>query len=636
LKNLRTKLQFMNRSHHSINQNHRFFSNLRSVGLTALTAVASLALTGLLQATPKTDEGPLVVKTEFVSGFGWNWPALQEEEPHVVFWLESSMNRMFPASPPGDKRRIQLLTPRNARLSFQACLRNERSWPLEIECSISGADDLNVRVRRVGFVPQSNYTADTPRSELDGRGHIPGLVPDPLFPEPRALVGPFANQSFWICIQVPPDVAPGTRTISVRFSSGALKEDMELQAELEIHPLVVEPRRNFPVTHWWNADAIYDWYKLPVLDEEWFQMVRPYLANMIEHGSDVILVPMFYMRREIVERPSQLLIVNEPKPGKYEFDWSRVKRFTDLAKEIGFDYFEWPHFWQYQVDPSRYAVDTPQRVYTWKEGRPQLLWPPDTEATGPVYRSFLKQFLPEFYEFLVDENLLDSSFFHLADEPGGRPQDIENYREARRLLKELAPWMKVMDAMSDIRYGREEGLTDIPVPAVHAAQAYIDEGIPHWVYYCMGPRGPYLNRFFDTPLPKIRMSGWLFYRLESLGFLHWGFNYWYVMDLSFNPEHQVLVDPFTDGASGTSAGGGGAPYGDAFVVYPGPDGPIDSIRWVVFAESLQDYAILQTVGLKPDDPLLEPIRSYAVFPKDEEWINTALRTVLDRASRVTE
>ena len=99
-----------------------------------------------------------------------------------------------------------------------------------------------------------------------------------------------------------------------------------------------------------------------------------------------------------------------------------------------------------------------------------------------------------------------------------------------------------MDAMSDIRYGREDDLTDIPVPAVHAAQAFIDEEIPHWVYYCMGPRGPYLNRFFDTPLAKIRMSGWLFYKLRAQGFLHWGYNYWYVMDLGFNRQTQVLVD----------------------------------------------------------------------------------------------
>ena len=58
-------------------------------------------------------------------------------------------------------------------------------------------------------------------------------------------------------------------------------------------------------------------------------------------------------------------------------------------------------------------------------------------------------------------------------------------------------------------------------------------------------------------------------------------------------------------------------------------GPIDSIRWEVFAESLQDYALLQTAGIKPDDALLAPLKSYADFPKDEAWLRHALEAVLN-------
>jgi hypothetical protein len=571
------------------------------------------------------ETGPIVVNAGFPASY-YN-PAAFKEVPTVSFWLETSLNRVFPASKPGNRTLTQI-TARNARCSFQACLRNDRSWPIEAQCAVSADKDLKITVRRVGYVPQWNFTADVPQCELDGWGHVPGLVPDPLYPEPKALVGPYGAQSFWITIEVSADARPGIRKLPVTFTSGALKEPVTLTAELEISPVVLQPRQNFPVTHWWNADAIYDWHKLPVFGEQWWEITPAYLKNMLDHGSDVILVPIFYMRREIVERPSQLLIINEPAPGKYEFDWSRVKRFVDMAKKAGFNKFEWSHFWQYKVDPSTTSVDTPQRLYKWVDGKPQLLWPKNTEATGPIFRNFLTQFLPEFEAFLNREGVLQSSFFHLSDEPGGDPKDLEAYRKARELLKELAPWMKVMDAMSDIRYGREKGLTDIPVPAVHAAQGYIDEKIPHWVYYCTGPRGAYLNRFFDTSLSKIRMSGWLFHRLGARGFLHWGYNYWYVMDLSFNERTQVLVDPFTDGAAGTTAGGAGEPYGDSFVVYPGAKGPIDSIRWEVFAESLQDYALLQTCGIKPNDPMLSELKTYSEFPKNEKWIKDALDRLL--------
>jgi hypothetical protein len=64
------------------------------------------------------------------------------------------------------------------------------------------------------------------------------------------------------------------------------------------------------------------------------------------------------------------------------------------------------------------------------------------------------------------------------------------------------------------------------------------------------------------------------------------------------------------------------------MVYPGEQGPIDSIRWEVFAESLQDYAILQSAGIKPDDPLLAPLKTYAQFPKSEAWIEAARAKIL--------
>jgi hypothetical protein len=61
------------------------------------------------------------------------------------------------------------------------------------------------------------------------------------------------------------------------------------------------------------------------------------------------------------------------------------------------------------------------------------------------------------------------------------------------------------------------------------------------------------------------------------------------------------------------------------VVYPGPAGPLDSLRWEVFAESLQDYQLLQTLGLPRDHELLAPLRGFDDFPKRESWRTRARR-----------
>ena len=571
-----------------------------------LNILLLIALATLVCAATAHGQGPLTVESEGKPGM------------KVHFWLESSLKRVYPKSEPGSAKPLEILAPRNGQVSFQACLRNDSQNELRPTCTITGADDLTIQVRRVGYVTMTHGTTDTPPEELEGANFIPGLVPDPLYSENSARVGPYENVSFWITVKVPADAKPGKRELVVRFDLGQKcptcpTSQTEMVANLTVSKFVVKPRHDFPVIHWWRTEAIWDWYKTGMFeDPRHWEITRNYIQNMVDHGTDVIYVPMFFMRRETFVRPAQLLKVTEPDPGKYEFDFTDVSKFLKMAKECGAEYYEWPHFWIY------WGVENPARVYKWVDGKAVMLWPPNEDGHGEVYHNFLRQFLPQFHDFLVKEGVLDKSFFHLSDEPGGG-QHLINYKKAREFLRENAPWMKVMDALSDINYGRQ-GLTDIPIPIISAAQPYIDEKIPHWVYFCCGPRGAYLQRLLDTPLPKIRMSGWLFYRLGADGFLHWGYNYWHLM------EQEKLGDPFTDACSGAWPG---IPPGDPFEVYPGADGkPIDSIRWEVFAESLQDYAILQTAGIKPTDPMLADIKSYADFPKNEKWINEALKGIL--------
>jgi len=243
------------------------------------------------------------------------------------------------------------------------------------------------------------------------------------------------------------------------------------------------------------------------------------------------------------------------------------------------------------------------------------LWPRETKATSETYRTFLAQFLPSFYAFLKREKLLECSFFHVSDEP--HTEQMENYCAARTILRELAPWMKVMDAMSSLELAEH---IDTPVPSINTAINFLETGYKDsWCYFCCGPRSGYLNRLMDTPLTKIRMSGWLFYRWPFKGFLHWGYNYW-------NKHQQdILIDPFTCSDAGNWPGWA---YGDTFLVYPGATGPIDSIRWEVFTASLQDYALLQETKVARDGQLLSSCKSFNDFPKTEAWINRTRRKIL--------
>lgn len=538
-------------------------------------------------------------------------------------WLSGSIVRHFPHDLAKKNRVWSYDAARNERFSFQVALRLEpedwrSAWPVEISCSAQAPKGWNIRIRRVGHVPVAHRNTTTETEEIDGAGNYPGFVPDPLFDESKLILPPAETQAFYLTVVPGKNAAPGAYRIVVTLIDKEGKLIRSHTAKIRLHNVTILPRKNFAVTNWFYADAIIDWYKTDLFDARFWKLTGAYFRNMVEHGQDTIYVPVFTPPLDGVKRPSQLLHVVKSKKGLYTFDWTDVKAYVDLAKQCGLKHFEWSHLF------SQWGCANALRVYEGQGRDEKLLWPADTSATGAIYRDFLGQFLPELKAFCMKEKILQASYFHVSDEPQG---DIarENYIKARALLKELAPWLPVMDALSEIEYGRNK-LTDMPIPSISDAVDFVKEGIPCWCYYCCGPRGPFLNRLLDTPLAKIRMNGWLFYRWPFQGFLHWGYNYW------TKCHTRALLDPFTtqDGFAWP-----GWAYGDTFLVYPGEHGPIDSLRHEVFADSLQEYALLQTLGLDRNHRILAPLKSFEDFPKTEAWLLETRKQLLRTHSRAS-
>jgi hypothetical protein len=537
-------------------------------------------------------------------------------------WVTSSLVRHFPATPARMAGSLRLDAARHERLSAQVAMRWEPepgdtvAGPVEVRVEAEAPASWQVRVRRVGYVPLRHHNTDIPVDELDGWGHVPGYVPDPLFDETMVRLPAFETHAFWLTIVPAEAAAPGDYVIKVRVVPAGGRPHLQ-RITVRTHDVTIAPRHDFAVTHWFYNDAILDAHGCATFDERYWSILPNYVRNVVEHGQDTLYTPVFTPPLDGVKRPSQLLRVQATGADTYAFDWRDVKRYVDLAQRCGVRNFEWTHLF------TQWGVKHAIRIYEDQGASERLLWAPETGATSGTYQAFLRQFLPELHAFLKSERLLGRSFFHVSDEPHGA-EHLANYQAARNLLRELAPWMKVMDALSQIEFARQ-GLTDMPIASIHTALDFRAEDIPCWCYYCCGPRGRFLNRLLDHRLPMIRMNGWLFYRWPFQGFLHWGYNYWY------ESQTRNRIDPFSvqDGLRWP-----GWAYGDPFMVYPGPDGPLDSLRWEVFGESLQDYALLQTLGIPRDDTLLAPLRSFEDFPKTERWLTTARRRLLQGESKI--
>ncbi len=535
-------------------------------------------------------------------------------------WLKTSLNRHFPGTPVQPNRSLTLEVAGNERFSFQLGMRRVEAEnepvprPVEVRVAVRGPKEWKLRVRRIGYVPVPHHNWQAPPGEIDGFDRIPGYVPDPLFDGDTLRLPARETHAFWISVIPRRKIKPGSHRISVAvYAEGKLLRRHVFT--VNVADVTLRQRRGFRVSNWFYCDALLDYYGMEAFEPRFWEMLPRYLKNLSEHGQDTLYVPLLTPSLDGVKRPTQLLRVFREGKDRYRFDWRDVRRFLKTARNCGLRYFEWPHLF------TQWGVERAVRVYEGQGKEEKLLWSAGEAATSPVYRRFLEQLLPALHRFLVKEGLAGRSFFHLSDEPRGH--HLDNYRAARSMVKEIAPWMNIMDAISDINFARE-GLTDTPVAAINHALPFVEEGIQGWCYYCCSQRGSHVTRLLDTPLPKIRMNGWLFYRWPFQGFLHWGANYWY------RSQTRELIDPFTvhDGH-----GWPNWPCGDTFMLYPGPEGPNDSLRWEIFAESLQDYALLQAAGVDREDRLLASLASFTDFPKSETWIRSARRRLLRRAEK---
>ena len=91
--------------------------------------------------------------------------------------------------------------------------------------------------------------------------------------------------------------------------------------------------------------------------------------------------------------------------------------------------------------------------------------------------------------------------------------------------------------------------------------------------YISGPNGtesPNLAIDFDSI--DYRIVPWMCWKYDIRGFLYWCVNWW------------TLVDPFKSAANTKWE-----QNGNGLLFYPGPNGPLDSLRAEIFRDGMEDY-----------------------------------------------
>ena len=509
--------------------------------------------------------------------------------------VRSSLEKIFPDEAPQDRGFSGFSLLQGEYGAFQIAYHSDKPQTLPVEIE----SDLSVRCFQVDCVSAVNLCE---RSDDDYLRKTPGLYPDVLRPC-ASVTADETIRALWFEIEAG-DYAPGAYTVTVRLGETACTVNVRvIAAKL--------PQQRLLCTHWLHTDCIATWYDVPVFSEEYWKLTETYVRAAAEHGINFILTPLFTPpldTRVGGERPTVQLVDVTKTGDTYTFGFDKLRRWFDMCERCGIRAYEMSHLftqWGAMHAPKVMAtVDGEYRqIFGWK-----------TWAASKKYEAFLRAFAKALRAFLRAENMLDRCWFHISDEPS--TDRIRDYARRSRLVRELFPDSPVMDALSDYAF-YQRGLLPQPIPCIHHAETFAGRVPQLWTYYCGGPQdGHYPNRLLAMPSHRSRVLGFLMYRYDVRGFLHWGLNFWY------SPLSDHPVDPFNQTEPDFSF-----PAGDACVVYPGDDGePLVSLRFKVFRDALQDQRALELLeaklGREKTQALLERdgALKFNEYPRSPQWL----------------
>ena len=491
-----------------------------------------------------------------------------------------------------------------AEINKKTLLRGERfSYQLIARCdkdsgvvaSVSGKIEIESPLKeyiKVFFV--DNAVMDCPITDNEAlldTNYIttePGLMPDILVPiEDRDcwwLIGRNVS-SIWIEVNVPENIKPGKYDITVKLresdgNSGELVSDCCFikTMTVEIISEKIAPQK-FIYTRWFYVDCIADYHNVEIYSEAHWELIEKYIKEAVDVGINMILVPVHTPPLDTAigfARPCVQLVDIKKEGKNYTFGFDKFHRYIEICKRCGVEYYEIAHMF------SQWGAKCAPNIMVEENGKNSYLFGWHTESDSEIYIDFLKQYITAINKELISEGIEKNTYFHISDEPS--LENIETYKRASEIIRPLINESKTFDALSSYEF-YEKGLVECPVTCINHINEFLDKDIPNqWLYFCCEPQSVYSNSIMAMPSSRLRVLGFLLYKYNIKGFLHWGLNFYNAQVSRFN------INPYV-----TTSAGGVFPSGDPFILYPSKDGAYNSIRGKITYDAISDIRLCETL-----------------------------------------
>ncbi len=528
----------------------------------------------------------------------------------ILFHQVSSLEKVFLEYKKPEKEFCKMSAFKNERISYQIAFCGQKNYQHNfVKVEINSPLKEYVSIFEVGNVPvefpfRVNFDEHYEKTS-------PGLFPDVLYPikNNKFIVSWQMWHSLWITLDLDGKVKAGKYPVELVFTYGEETQTKIMEVEILDANL---PEQDIKVTQWFHGDCIADYYNLPVFSEKHWELIESFIKTATKNGINMLLTPIFTppLDTEIGGERTTIQLVDIFKDANgYSFDFERLNRWITLCQKHGIKYFEMAHLF------TQWGAKATPKIFAEIDGEKKKIFGWEVASNSPEYEEFLKAFLPALAVFLKEKGVFENTVFHISDEP--QPAHLEYYLQMKALARKYLPDATIIDAASSYDLFKQ-GQMDIAVPASDHIEKFIENNVENlWVYYCCDQGVGVANRFIAMPSYRNRVIATQMYKFGIKGFLHWGYNF-YSTSLS-----RKKINPFI-----MTDAGNVFPSGDAFSVYPGEDGALESLRIIVFNEALQDlraFKLLESfIGKDAVTKLIEDTANMEIrfdkYPHNKEFL----------------
>ncbi|MEU5029457.1 DUF4091 domain-containing protein [Streptomyces milbemycinicus] len=445
----------------------------------------------------------------------------------------------------------------------------------------------------------------------------PDVVGDPLEERSSVDVPAYAAQPLWFTFHIPNKARPGAYKGTVKVEAdGRTQASYPLTIEVADASAPDSDDYSFFLDVWAQPETIAQAHGVRLWSDKHWKLIEAYSRDLASRGQKVI-------NTTIVDNPWHHQWSLGTRESQTATPYSSMVGWTWDGKSFSFDFGRWDKY----VRTARRAGLGPdigafsmlafqdKEHLTYTDTRTGKTVYENVDLGGDRWREAWGAFLPAFEKHLKAKGWLENTWLSFDERP------IDTMKVVKDFVHEVAPVfddrISVAGSIStegvasnlSVDWGGIDAMTKEKAAERRAAGKIT-------TFYVYGsPAHP--NTLSYSPAVESRMLPWISAQRNLDGFLRWSYNSW-----TRDPFNQP-VHIFTQG--------------DEYLVYPGKDGPMSSIRWEQLKEGIEDYELIARLrkkegGAADSDALTEALatatRNLDGRTKDVTDIETARAAVV--------